>query len=129
MQRFTVSSSVTMETMITGVLAFGEAARTAASTPRPAHARHQQVEEDRVVGVVAGELERLLAGAGELRLDVELVGQHAREEQPGRFLIVDDEDAVPRRYFFVRWCRHCTSPRPAALFRRRPAMKRRSRGD
>src|SRR2546425_4232497 len=39
-----------------------------------ADAGHQQVEQDRVVGIVAGELQRLLAGAGELRLDVQFLG-------------------------------------------------------
>jgi len=32
----------------------------------------------------------LLAGAGELRLDVELLGKQARQQHARRFLVVDD---------------------------------------
>jgi hypothetical protein len=62
---------------------------------------HQQVEQDRVVGVVLREPDGLLARPRELHFGLEVGRDDAREEQPRRFVVVDDQDAVSRRVFQV----------------------------
>jgi len=64
--------------------------------------RHQQIEQDRVVGVVAGEPQRLLAGAGELRLDVDSLESRRASSMRVDSSVVDDEDAVARLQRFLR---------------------------
>src|SRR6185436_8141571 len=53
-----------------------------------------QVEQNRVVGIVARQAQRLLAGAGQRDLRVQPSGKYVRKEQAHRLLVVDDQYAA-----------------------------------